>query len=51
MTRILTLIAAIAALGTLSACNTVQGAGEDIQAGGAAVSNAAEETEEGDGGY
>jgi entericidin B len=35
-----------AALLTLAACNTVEGAGQDIQAGGQAVENTAEEVED-----
>ncbi|MGG7566389.1 entericidin A/B family lipoprotein [Rhodovulum sp. DZ06] len=34
------------AFSVLAACNTVEGAGRDIQAGGKAVSNAAEEVEQ-----
>ncbi|MGE0044764.1 MAG: entericidin A/B family lipoprotein [Hyphomonadaceae bacterium] len=31
---------------SISACNTIQGAGEDVSAAGSAVTNAAEETED-----
>ena len=34
-----------ASFGLLAACNTIGGAGEDIEAGGAAISDTAEETE------
>ena len=34
-----------AALGLLAACNTISGAGEDIEAGGRGISNTAEEAE------
>ena len=44
MTRTMMLILGLAGLG-LSACNTVQGAGQDIQEGGAAVSETAAEVE------
>lgn len=32
----------------LNACNTVEGAGEDIQAGGEGISNAAQEVRDGE---
>lgn len=35
------ILALIAALVTLSACNTVEGVGQDIKAGGQAIENAA----------
>ncbi|MGE3302062.1 MAG: entericidin A/B family lipoprotein [Hyphomonadaceae bacterium] len=38
--------AAMAAAVALSACNTVQGAGEDVKAAGQAVSSSAEETKQ-----
>ena len=40
------LMAAGFASATLAACNTVDGAGRDIQAAGSGVSHAANETEE-----
>jgi entericidin B len=39
---VLTLIFAFSATSMLSACNTTRGAGEDLQAGGKALSNSAE---------
>lgn len=46
-TRLLRSLLLAAALGTaavaLAACNTVEGAGEDIQAGGRAIDEAAED--------
>lgn len=39
-------ILAILSLFALAACETVQGAGRDIQSAGAAVSDTAEETQE-----
>jgi entericidin B len=38
--------AALVALFALTACNTVKGAGQDVQAGGAAVEDAATETQQ-----
>jgi predicted small secreted protein len=35
------------ALGTLAACNTVSGAGQDLQAAGSAVTGEAEEAQRG----
>ncbi len=40
------LVSAFAALMLLSACNTVQGAGEDISGAGHAVSDAAADTKD-----
>ena len=45
MTRILMLALGAAGLG-LSACDTIQGAGQDIQEGGAEISETAVEVEE-----
>ena len=39
----ITRIVAFLGFGLLAACNTVEGAGEDIQAGGQAVENTAED--------
>ena len=44
--RIASIIAPLALVGLLAACNTVEGAGEDISAGGRAISNAAENVEQ-----
>lgn len=46
MSRILMLTLAIAGLGLLTACNTVEGAGRDIQAGGEFVTDSAQEVEQ-----
>jgi entericidin B len=40
------LAGAFCVLGTLAACNTVEGAGKDVEAGGRAVKNEARETKE-----
>lgn len=40
------LIAALCVAPVLTACNTIRGAGEDVEATGEAVQNAAEKTEE-----
>lgn len=50
MTKIspLLAIAALMGIASLGACNTVQGVGEDVQAAGAAVEEAAEEANDGD---
>jgi entericidin B len=45
MNRTLSTAALIAALFALSACNTVRGAGQDIEAGGEAISNTAEDVQ------
>lgn len=42
----LLLMLLVAAMLALGACNTMRGAGEDVQAAGEAMSGAAEETEE-----
>jgi entericidin B len=45
-TRLMRVLAALALLfsvGTLAACNTMEGAGEDISAGGDALDDAAED--------
>lgn len=42
MTRLLALLAAAAFATTLTACNTVEGAGKDVKATGQAVENAAD---------
>lgn len=47
MSRILTAAALIASLFALSACNTVRGAGQDIEAGGEAISETAKEVQSG----
>jgi predicted small secreted protein len=39
------LFAALLALGALSACNTVRGAAQDVQAGGNAIEGAANQTQ------
>ena len=41
MNKMLTLLALLLAIGT-TACNTVEGAGEDIQAAGEAIEDAAD---------
>jgi len=41
-------IAALMGVVSLGACNTVEGVGEDVQAAGAAVDEAAEEANDGD---
>ena len=41
MNKMLTLLALLLAIGT-TACNTVEGAGQDIQAAGEAIEDAAE---------
>jgi entericidin B len=44
MTRLIALLLFVAAgTATLSACNTVSGAGQDISKGGQAISNSAEQ--------
>lgn len=47
MTRALTLLALLALTLTLTACATIDGAGQDLQAAGTAVSNAAKEAKAG----
>lgn len=39
-------LAALFSAGTLAACNTVQGLGEDVEAAGQAVDEAAEEAQD-----
>jgi predicted small secreted protein len=39
--KVSSIIVTLLALGALASCNTIRGAGEDVQAGGAAVENAA----------
>lgn len=41
----LSIAALLLASGALASCNTIQGAGQDVQAGGAAVSEAATEVQ------
>lgn len=40
-------LAALFAAGSLAACNTVEGAGEDVQAAGQAIEQTAQETNDG----
>jgi entericidin B len=40
------LLFALALAAGLTACNTIEGVGEDVEAGGEAISNTAEEVEE-----
>ena len=46
MVKVLSMISLLG-FTALSACNTVAGAGEDIQAGGQAIENTAEEVRQG----
>lgn len=46
MKNIIGLIAALAALSTLSACNTISGIGEDIEAAGKGLKSSSEAVEE-----
>lgn len=41
MKKIIAFLIAVAAIGTMSACNTVQGLGKDIERGGQAIERAA----------
>lgn len=41
----LQVLVAVATLGLLAACNTVSGAGEDIEAGGRAITDTADDTQ------
>jgi len=41
------LIITLVALATLTACNTVSGAGQDVRAAGSAITEEAEETQSG----
>ena len=43
-TRTITALALALVVGGLSACNTIEGAGEDLEAAGEAVENTAERT-------
>lgn len=45
MTRILMLVLGMAGLGLVSACNTIGGAGQDIQEGGEFIQQSAQEVE------
>lgn len=45
MQRFTTILTALFFAATITACNTVRGAGEDIESGGAAISNTAEEAQ------
>jgi entericidin B len=44
--RLVTMIASVLLVGLAAACNTVQGAGQDIKAGGQAISNTASEVKQ-----
>jgi entericidin B len=44
--KVPSIFAALFALSMLASCNTVRGAGQDVQAGGAAVEEAATEVQE-----
>ena len=44
--KVHSIFAALFAVSMLASCNTVRGAGQDIQAGGAAVEEAATEVQE-----
>ena len=44
--RIMTAIAVLASLGTLAACNTFEGAGKDISAGGDKLEDTASDTKD-----
>ncbi len=51
MSKITTPLVALAALvgaASLTACNTVEGVGEDVEAAGAAIEQTAEEANDGD---
>ncbi|MFV0663816.1 entericidin A/B family lipoprotein [Denitromonas sp.] len=41
MKRLIAVIVAVMAVGSLSACNTVRGVGQDIEKGGEAIQKAA----------
>ncbi|MFP6559583.1 entericidin A/B family lipoprotein [Paraburkholderia sp. B3] len=43
MKRLIALVLVAASVGALAACNTVAGAGEDMSAGGHAITNSAEQ--------
>ena len=44
--RLVQAIASVLLVGLAAACNTVEGAGQDIQAGGQAISNTASEVKQ-----
>jgi len=44
--RLATALAVLLSLGSLTACNTMEGAGEDISAGGDALDDAAEDAQD-----
>jgi predicted small secreted protein len=46
LTRVLLVALALSSSTVLLGCNTIRGAGEDVEATGEGVQNAAEETEE-----
>ena len=46
MKKIIAALFVVAVLPTLAACNTVKGVGKDVQAGGEAVEEAADEVQE-----
>ncbi len=46
MKKILAAMFAVAALPTLAACNTIEGIGKDVRAGGQAVEEVARDTKE-----
>ena len=46
VTRLLGLLVVVPLLGGLAACNTLEGAGEDIEAAGEAVEESADQDEE-----
>ncbi|WP_159711116.1 entericidin A/B family lipoprotein [Geminicoccus flavidas] len=46
LVRVLAALALLFSVGTLSACNMMEGAGEDISAGGDALDDAAEDAKD-----
>lgn len=46
ITRLLSLLAIVPLLGGVAGCNTLEGAGEDIEAAGEAVEESADDDEE-----
>jgi entericidin B len=44
--RFLILLGMLSMLGALSACNTISGAGKDVEAAGGAITDTADETKE-----
>lgn len=46
LSHILKMLAVLLFSGSVAACNTIEGAGEDIEQGGEAVSESAEEVED-----